>query len=62
MHGFPLPFIQTKIKAFFNKKYQNIRTNYTNEQKLYFVLPFFGHQSEMLKIELTNIFPAITNI
>ena len=47
-NGFPLTFIQTKIKAFFNKKYQNIATSYTNEQKLYFVLPFFGHQSEKL--------------
>ena len=33
-NDFPLPFIEAKIKAYFNRKYQNITTYYTNEQKL----------------------------
>ena len=52
-HSNDFPFIQTKIKAFFNRKYYN--ELYHVSRKLYFVLPFFDNQSEKLKIELTNV-------
>ena len=50
-NGFPVQFIESKINKFLHSKYCNI----TNNQKLYFSLPFFGHQSEKLKDDLLNL-------
>ena len=38
-----------------HSKYCNIPNNEKNNQKLYFSLPFFGHQSEKLKDDLLNL-------
>ena len=54
-NGFPVQFIESKINKFLHSKYCNIPNNETNNQKLYFSLPFFGHQSEKLKDDLLNL-------
>ena len=54
-NGFPVQFIESKINKFLHSKYCNITNNETNNQKLYFSLPFFGHQSEKLKDDLLNL-------
>ena len=44
-----------KINKFLHSNYCNIPNNEMNNQKLYFSLPFFGHQSEKLKDDLLNL-------
>ena len=50
-NGFPVQFIESKINKFLHSKYCYI----PNNQKLYFSLPFFGHQLEKLKDDLLNL-------
>ena len=54
-NGFPVQFIESKFNRFLHSKYCNISNNETNNQKLYFSLPFFGHQSEKFKDDLSNL-------
>ena len=54
-NGFPVQFIESKINRILRSKYCNIPNNETNNQKLYFSQPFFGHQSEKLKEDLLNL-------
>ena len=61
-NGFPVQFIESKIYRFLRSKYCNI----PNNEKLYFSLLLFGHQSEKLMDDLLNLlrqyFPDYSSI
>ena len=61
-NGFPVQFIESKIYRFLRSKYCNI----PNNEKLYFSLLLFGHQSEKLMNDLLNLlrqyFPDYSSI
>jgi len=54
-NGFPISLVQSKVKMFLNKKFfynvdvTHVQNNNTN---IYYSMPYFGIQSEKLKIEL----------
>ena len=54
-NGFPRQLFQSKIKSLLNKRFQNVTTNNPDKEQLYFSFPYFGHQSEKLKIELIRL-------
>lgn len=59
-NGYPINFIQSKIKYFLDKIYVNNSINNNSPsldtlQPFYVSLPYFGHQSEKMKIELMSL-------
>ena len=55
-NGYPKHLIPSCIKKFLCKKYDNSQDATTdNCTKLFFSLPYFGKQSQKLKIELTEL-------
>ena len=63
-NGFPLHLIQNKIKNFLEAKYNTpVNINDDEIRNFYFSMPYFGSQSEKMRIELCNLlkqyFPSI---
>ena len=54
-NGFPLHLIQNKIKFFLEAKYNTpVNINDDEIRNFYFSMPYFGSQSEKMRIELCN--------
>ena len=63
-NGFPLHLIKNKIKFFLEAKYNTpVNINDDEIRNFYFSMPYFGSQSEKMRIELCNLlkqyFPSI---
>ena len=63
-NGFPLHLIQNKIKNFLEAKFNTpVNINDDEIRNFYFSMPYFGYQSEKMRIELCNLlkqyFPSI---
>ena len=63
-NGYPLGLVNSHIKKFLAKKYESFDQHDSPTEYHYISLPFFGPQSEKLKIELNSIlvkfFPSIS--
>ena len=56
-NGFPQHLVQSKINKFLNSKYERGQTEEDSpeDNNFYISLPYFGLQSEKLKLELTSL-------
>jgi len=55
-NGFPTRLVETQIRRFLSRLYNPPAVQYSpHKEPFYFSLPYFGHQSEKLKIELFSL-------
>ena len=59
-NGFPLSLVQSQINKYLNKN-NSSNSNNSSIENLYVSIPYFGHQSEKLKIEINKIFQKFFN-
>ena len=62
-NGFPLHLIQNKIKKFLEAKYNTpVNINDDEIRNFYFSMPYFGSQSEKMRIEFMQFTKTIFSI
>ena len=60
-NGFPTKVIQTYICKFLSKMYNPVATVPQSDSSFYITLPYFGQQSEKLKVDLTKLIDKYFN-